>query len=132
MSGDRQLALMAWLALEREAVWLYPFLGARVPAVADRARRSLKAHQRTRDLLVAQSTVDTTRAEPAYDVGPLTSAKQARKAAQGLERRIQAACALVLRLSEPGQRELPLEHLRTAALAEITWSGKPQAFPGLD
>jgi len=132
MSSDRRAALLRWLALEREAVWLYPFLGARVPEVADRARRSLKAHQRIRDQLVAQITDDSTRSEPAYDVGRISSAKQARRAAQSLERRVQAACATVLRLSEPDERELPLEHLRTAALAEIAWGGKPHAFPGLE
>ena len=35
---DRQEALVGWLELEREAAWLYPFLGARQPELADAAR----------------------------------------------------------------------------------------------
>ncbi len=130
---DRTTALNAWLALEREAVWLYPLIGARVAAAADRARSSLATHQQSRDRLLAElATDDTTRAQAAYEVPPLTDLKQARRVAQDIERRIQAACASALGASDRRDRMLPLIGLRTAALAELTWGGTAQPFPGLD
>ncbi len=75
---------------------------------------------------------DTTRAQAAYEVPPLTDLKQARRVAQDIERRIQAACASALGASDRRDRMLPLIGLRTAALAELTWGGTAQPFPGLD
>jgi len=129
---DRTSALNAWLALEREAVWLYPLIGARVAATADTARASLSAHQRSRDRLLAElGTDNSTRARAAYEVPPLTNVEQAQDTARDLERRIQAACATAIGASAGSQRTLPLTGLRTAALAELTWGASPRAFPGL-
>ncbi|MCL8253410.1 ferritin-like domain-containing protein [Aeromicrobium fastidiosum] len=47
-------ALQAWLALEHEAVWLYPVVGARLDALRDRATTSFEAHRDVRDDLVVR------------------------------------------------------------------------------
>ena len=132
MMDDREAALQAWLSLEREAVWVYPFIGARVPALADRSRLALAAHRATRDRLVTWITDDTTTARAAYDIGPISSVSQGEAAARDLEKRIQTACLSVLQLAPPEQRERALKGLRTAAAAEMAWGGNPHAFPGLD
>lgn len=130
---DHISALNDWLALEREAVWLYPLIGARVPATVDEARKSLSAHQQSRDRLLADlGPDDSTRARAAYEVPPLTNVEQAQDVAQDIERRIQAACAATIGTSARDDRTLPLTGLRTAALAELTWGGTAQPFPGLD
>ena len=46
--------LQDWLALEHEAVWLYPVVGARFAAVAAPARTSYGAHRNVRDALLAR------------------------------------------------------------------------------
>lgn len=129
---DREAALQAWLSLEREAVWVYPFIGARVPALADRSRLALAAHRATRDRLITWITNDTTTARASYDIGSITSVARGEAAAQDIEKRIQTACLSVLQLASPQQRERGLKGLRTAAAAEMAWGGKPRAFPGLD
>jgi len=124
-------ALLAWLELEREAVWVYPLIGARAPQLAAAARTSWSAHREVRDRLVTAVATDTTRARASYAVPDLTDPDTARTFAQGLERRIQAACAAAVAAAEPAQRALPLHGLRTAALAELAWGAPPTAFPGL-
>ena len=121
-------ALTAWLALEREAVWFYPYAGARVSAVAGRARRAAAAHEAMRDRLLDEITDDTTTIQPSYDVGPVTNASQVATAARDLEQRIQAAC---LRLVTTDRRQLGVSGLRRAATAEMVWTDQPRAFPGL-
>lgn len=127
----RQGRLIDWLKLEREAVWFYPFVQARVPDVNDLARASAAAHVATRDGLLARIARDTTVARPSYDVGPLDSADAARAAARSLEQRIQAACVAVVEASLTQDRSFAVRGLRTAAVAEIRWDGTASAFPGL-
>lgn len=129
--GDRNTALLAWLALEREAVWFFPYVGARVAAVADQARAAARAHTIVRDRLLELVVDDTTTVQPSYDVGAIDSADRASAAARRLEQRIQSACLAVVAASTGADRELGVTGLRTAALAELAWSGKPRAFPGL-
>ena len=120
--------LTPWLALEREAVWFYPYAGARVRAVAGRARAAAAAHASSRDELLSQIDDDTTTVQPSYDVGPLTTQAQVAAAASDLERRIQAAC---LRVVDSPRRAMGVAGLRRAARAEMTWTDQPRAFPGL-
>lgn len=130
--SDRNVALLGWLALEREAVWFYPYAGARVDEIADRARDSLTAHRTQRDALLGVVEDDSTRPAASYDVGPITTVAEAEAAAQSLERRIQAACLTLIRVSGRADRDDALTGVRRAAIAEITWGATPRAFPGLD
>lgn len=131
MTEDRSAALIAWLALEREAAWFYPYAGARVPAVADRARSATRAHALTRDRLLGLVTDDTTPVQPSYDVGTIDTTTNASTAARRLEQRIQAACLAVVGASTGDGREFGITGLRKAAKAELGWSGKARAFPGM-
>ena len=123
--------LIAWLALEREAVWFFPYAGARVPAVAERARSATRAHAIIRDRLLGVVADNTTTVQPSYDVGPIDTVSTASTAARGLEQRIQAACLAVVAGSTGDDRELGITGLRRAAKAELRWSGEARAFPGM-
>ena len=129
---DRQEALVGWLELEREAAWLYPFLGARQPELADAARASAAAHRASRDRLLAHIERDPTTARATYPVGPVDSVEAARTAARDLERRIQAACIVLVAASTGNARTLGVTGVRTAAVAEVRWGGTARAFPGLE
>ncbi|MET0953895.1 MAG: DUF4439 domain-containing protein [Aeromicrobium sp.] len=127
-------AMQAWLALEHEAVWLHPVLGARFDALRDRATASFTAHRATRDTLLQRlrtAGADPVRAELVYDVGPLATAAEAVAAAQALEAKIAAACLALVRDTEDDDRGDAIRSLTKAALAELTWDGAAQAFPGL-
>jgi hypothetical protein len=136
MNGMRNSTLLAWLALEREAVWFYPFAGARVSGVADDARTAAASHRRTRDRLLSLVKDDTTTVRPSYDVGTLDSVDldsidAVSIAARDLEQRIQSACLAVVASSDGDDRGDAIAGLRTASLAEIAWSGEARAFPGM-
>lgn len=127
-------ALQGWLALEHEAVWLYPVIGARVGTVADRARQSYGAHSNVRDALLDrlhQIEVEPVPTMLSYDVGRLRTKAQARAVAQRVEREIAAACLTLTGDSTGDLRTYAIAGLRRAALAEIAWGGRPDAFPGL-
>lgn len=126
--------LNAWLALEHEAVWLYPVIGARFGDLRSRATRSFEAHRDTRDALLGRLQAlgaDPASTELSYRLGPLKSAKQARSAAQSIESRICAACLQLAGGSEAAVRTSAVKNLKKAALAEQTWGASPKAFPGL-
>lgn len=126
--------LNAWLALEHEAVWLYPVIGARFPDLRTRATRSFEAHRDVRDALLSRLQrlgVDPVATELSYQLGPMKTEKQARSAAQRIESRISAACLQLAGEAESKTRSDAIKHLRKAALAEQTWGAAPSAFPGL-
>ncbi|RLV56984.1 DUF4439 domain-containing protein [Aeromicrobium phragmitis] len=125
----------AWLALELEAVWLYPVIGARHETLRGAAAESFAAHRERRDELVA--VFSDANAEPpgpqvSYDVGPLASAEEAADVAQSLESRICAAIVQLVGLVDGDQRAAAVEALREAALRSLSWGDKPEPFPGLD
>ncbi|MCL3818872.1 DUF4439 domain-containing protein [Aeromicrobium wangtongii] len=127
-------ALQAWLALEHEAVWFYPVVGARRADLVDRASASFEQSRDVRDAL--ESRLRALGAEPVdaeltYDVGPVTTSEQASAAAQSLEARIAAACVLLAGVADDGLRRYAVRGVTRAALAEQTWGAAPQAFPGL-
>ncbi|MET0819542.1 MAG: ferritin-like domain-containing protein [Aeromicrobium sp.] len=127
-------ALQAWLALEHEAVWMYPVVGARVDSLVKIARTSFSAHRDTRDALVGRLRSRGTSPVAAalgYDVGPLTSDAEARAAAQSLEARISSAILTLAGVAEGDLRAYAVTALRTSALAEQTWGATQKAFPGL-
>jgi hypothetical protein len=127
-------ALQDWLALEHEAVWLYPVIGARFDALATRARRSYGQHTNVRDRLLSrlhQLDVEPVPTALSYDVGRLRTKARAAAAARQLEGDIAAACLTLAGESTGELRTYATAGLRRAALAEITWNGRPRAFPGL-
>lgn len=127
-------ALQAWLALEHEAVWLYPLIGARFGDLRPRASTAFRTHRDTRDALerrVRAAGEDPVANRLTYDVDPLTSQKRALRAARQLEARISAACLTLAGVSEGDLRAYAITNLTRAAVAELTWGARPQAFPGL-
>lgn len=126
--------LNTWLALEHEAVWLYPVIGARFADLLPRATRSFEAHRDTRDALIGRLHdlgVDAVSTQLSYEPGLPTTDKQAKNAAQDLESRICAACLQLAGDSETTMRASAIKNLKKAALAELAWGATPQAFPGL-
>ena len=127
-------AMQDWLALEHEAVWLYPVIGARFAAVADLARTSYGAHRNVRDGLLArlhQMDVEPVPTALAYDVGRLRTKARSVVAARQIERDIAAACLTLVGDSTKELQAYATAGLRRAALAEIAWGAPPDAFPGL-
>lgn len=123
-----------WLALEHEAVWLYPVIGARFKPLADRARESYDKHRRVRDRLLLRlhdMSITPVPTALAYDVGPLRTKANALAAAQEVERGIAASCLTLTGDSTGELRAYATAGLRRAALAELSWGGRPAAFPGL-
>jgi hypothetical protein len=127
-------AMQDWLALEHEAVWLYPVIGARFDAVADRARASYGKHLDMRDRLLArlhQMDVEPVPTKLSYDVSRLRTKAHAITAARRIEIDIAAVCLTLAGDSTGDLRTYATAGLRRAALAEIAWGGQPDAFPGL-
>ncbi|MET0930660.1 MAG: DUF4439 domain-containing protein [Aeromicrobium sp.] len=127
-------ALQAWLALEHEAVWLYPVLGARFDDLLDRATASFEGHRDTRDALTTRLRalgVEPVGGRLAYDPGPLTTGAEARAAAQAVEVAIGAACLVLAGATEDRSRAYAIRNLTRSARAELTWGAAPRAFPGL-
>ena len=127
-------AMQDWLALEHEAVWLYPVIGARFAPLAERARTSYDKHLGARDRLLARLhrlDVEPVPTALSYDVGRLRTRARAITAARQIERDIAAACLRLVGDSSGDLRTYAIAGLRRAALADITWGGPPRAFPGL-
>lgn len=127
-------ALNAWLALEHEAVWLYPVIGAQFFDLRPRATRSFEAHRDVRDALLSRLQrlgVDPVATKLSYELGPMKTEKQARSTAQRVESHICAACLRLAGEAEAKTRTSAIKHLKRAALAEQTWGAAPSAFPGL-
>jgi hypothetical protein len=127
-------AMQKWLALEHEAVWLYPLVGARFGELTRLSRRTRDAHLVTRDKLLER--LHDAGAEPvatalSYEVGPLSTAAEAQKAARSVETRIAAACLGLVGEVEGDARDFATSSLRRAALTDLDWGGTPTAFPGL-
>lgn len=127
-------AMQTWLAVEHEAVWLYAMVGARFRELTRQSRRLRETHLAARDELLDrlhQSGAEPVATELSYDVGPLTTADQARKALRGIEGKIAAASLGLVGESSGETREFATKALRRAALTDLEWGGAPTAFPGL-
>ena len=128
-------ALQAWLAVEHEAVWLYPVLGARFDDLRGRATASFEAHRDTRDAVLARLRdldAEPVSAQLTYDSGAVTTIDDARAAAQTVEATIGAACLALAGVAEQDEtRTYAIRNLTRAALAELAWGAAPRAFPGL-
>lgn len=126
--------LQDWLALEHEAVWIYPVIGARFKDLADRARDSYDDHRDVRDRLLLrlhEMNIEPVPTALSYDVVRLRTRGRARAAAQQVERGITAACLRLIGDSVGDLQAYATEGLRRAALAELGWGARPRAFPGL-
>lgn len=125
--------LNAWLALEHEAVWLYPIIGARFEGLLPRATRSFESHRNTRDALLGRLqnlSTDPVSTQLSYGAAP-TSKTQATSTAQNLEIRISAACLKLTGEARGSTRKNAIKNLTKAAVASQTWGAAPRAFPGL-
>lgn len=132
MTSDE--ALQQWLALEHEAVWLYAVAGGRFAPMAATARAAYNAHVDAREVLLERlhrDGIEPVATALAYGIGKLRTTDDARKIARDLEARIAAACLALVGLVDGKDREFATAALRRAALAELTWGGRPSAFPGL-
>ncbi|MBC7596225.1 MAG: ferritin-like domain-containing protein [Kineosporiaceae bacterium] len=122
------------LALEHEAIWVYAYLGARIPGADEAARRAFGNHRQSRDVLIAMLRASAS-AQPApradYDVMKVKTLGQANAVAASLEAKNAAAYLSLVGASEDEDRKFAIDTLRRAALAILVWGGKPSAFPGL-
>lgn len=126
--------LNAWLALEHEAVWLYPLVGARFDDLLPRARASFEAHRDTRDGLLrrlAALKVEPVSTLLTYGTSLPRTPARAERAAQDVESRIAAVCLRLAGESQDQLRAHAMKNLTKAALAELTWGADLRAFPGL-
>jgi hypothetical protein len=126
--------LQDWLALEHEAVWLYPVVGARFDALAKPARTAYRKHRDVRDGLLSrlhQMDLEPVPTRLSYDTGRLRTKAAALAAAQRIEREIAATCLTLVGESSGDLQAYALQGLRRASLAELGWGGTPRAFPGL-
>lgn len=127
-------AMQKWLALEHEAIWLLPLVGARFDELTELGRRSHNAHLAARDGLLErlhQAGADPVATALTYDVGRLQNAAAAREAVRSVESRIAAACLTLVGEVQGKNRTFASNSVRRAALAELAWGGSPTAFPGL-
>ena len=122
------------LALEHEAIWVYAYLGARIPGADIAARRAFGNHRESRDVLIAMLRASAS-AQPApradYDVTKVNTLGQANAVARSLEAKSAAVYLSLVGFSEGEDRKFAIDTLRRAALATLAWGGKPSAFPGL-
>ena len=126
--------MQTWLALEHEAVWLQPVIGARFDALSDRARRSYASHLSTRDRLIVRlvaAGATPVATAISYALGPLTKPAQATAEALRLEESISATCLMLAGITSGRERTFATAELRRSALAALMWGAKPEAFPGL-
>ncbi|MFI5428112.1 DUF4439 domain-containing protein [Aeromicrobium sp. UC242_57] len=117
--------LNAWLALEHEAVWLYPVIGAPFDGLRARANQSFEAHRDTRDALLAR--LDRLGVEPvstalSYRTHALKNVASARRAARDIESRISAACLQVAGRSDADTRTFAVKSSRRPP--SPTWPGE--------
>lgn len=127
-------AMQKWLALEHEAIWLCPLVGARFDGLTNLSRSTREAHLVTRDDLLQRlhdAGADPVATALSYDIGPLTSVAQARTAVRSVETRIAAACLALVGEASGEVRDFATSSLRRAALTDLSWGGPPRAFPGL-
>ncbi len=127
-------AMQKWLALEHEAVWLLPVVGARFPQLTALSRSALEAHLTTRDELLGrlhQAGADPVATALTYAVGPTTTEAEARAAVRRIESHVAAACLTLVGEVSGQDRDFATTSLRQAALVDLDWGGAPTAFPGL-
>jgi len=134
-------ALQETLAAEHAAVYVYGVLGGRAAPLTDpRLHTALAAaydaHVGRRDQLRRMVTAlggDPVAAEPAYRL-PRTLTSAARIAARALltERSCVAQYGALVAAADPGAtRAWAVVALGEGALAELDFSGHPQALPGV-
>lgn len=122
------------LALEHEAIWVYAYLGARLPAVSAAAHDAFTSHRRTRDKLLAMlrsSRATPPPPRPGYAVDDVRNLAQAQSVARTLEDKGAVAYLSLVGASDGTDRAFAIVRLRQAALATLDWAGKPTAYPGL-
>jgi hypothetical protein len=115
-------------------VWLYPVIGARFAGLTDRARESYDKHRDVRDRLLFRLHrlgVEPVPTDLSYDVARVRSKALALGTARRIEGDIAAACLRLAGDSTGDLRTYAIAGLRRAALAELAWGGRPDAFPGL-
>lgn len=127
-------ALQQWLALEHEAIWLLPLVGARFGELTRLSRRTRDAHLVARDELLQRlhdAGADPVATALSYEVGPLKTVAQAKKAVRSVETRVAAAALGLVGEMAGDERVFASTALRRAAMTQLDWGGAPTAFPGL-
>jgi hypothetical protein len=130
-------ALQAALAAEQAAIYGYGVLGAHL--VGQRfaaASADCLAHQRARDRLTGMITARGGQPRPAAAAYQLPIAVHtpaaARSLAITLERQVTAAYLGLVAVSDPALRTFAATSMRDCAVRSARWSGRAQAFPGLN
>ncbi|MGH3500492.1 MAG: ferritin-like domain-containing protein [Nocardioidaceae bacterium] len=136
-------ALQTCLAAEHAAVYGYGVLGGALATTgagtesADYARAdaSYTVHRGRRDHLakmLRNAGKSPVPAEAAYDIPfPATDKSSSRRLARHLERRCAGVYARAVASTVDDTRRFVANALTDAAVRDMKWGGKPQAFPGL-
>lgn len=132
--------LQSTLAAEHAAVHVYAALGgATSRSGPGRLSTALtEAHDDHRDrrdalvrLLAGEGAVPEA-AAPAYEVPDLSSPRAVEAAALDVERACAAVYADLVAGTSGDRRRWAVGLLRSAALRQLTFGGRPEPFPGLD
>lgn len=130
-------ALQAALAAEHAACYGYGVVGAHLTgAEFAEASADWLAHERSRDVLTGMITARGGRPVPAAVAYRLPVAVHSRASAIAiavlLEREVTSAYPGLVALAEPALRIFAAGQMQQSAARAARWSGRSQAFPGLD
>jgi hypothetical protein len=133
-------ALQRTLAGEHAAVYVYGVLGGRVsdsehPDLAARLVAGYTTHRGRRDQLTAmvlQAGAEPVAAQVSYELpGPAGTAAQLASAGRVVEQRCAEVYAQAVGSTSRAARRWALTALADAAVRQLGFGGRPEAFPGV-
>jgi len=134
-TAELEAAWQASSAIEDAAVFGFGLVGGRLGASNQAAQWSLGLHTAYRNQLrAALSGVDATASAPApayTPPSPVTTTRDAMRLATSIELRSQPSYAGLVMAGTTPWRWTAARWLRTSSLAELAWTGRVEALPGL-
>jgi Domain of unknown function (DUF4439) len=133
-------ALQATLAGEHAATYVYGVIGGRVsatahPALADKVTHAYVTHRDRRDQLtqiVRTAGADPVAADVSYELPDrVRSVHQLTQAALRIENRCTEVYAQMVGNTSRANRQWAIQALGDSAVTELSFGGRPEAFPGL-
>ncbi len=133
-------AIQASLAGEHAAVYVYGVVGGRVslstePELWNKVRAAYTTHRGRRDQLIAMvraADAEPVSAEISYDLpNAAETPAQLKQASLDLEQRCTAVYADMVGSTSGANRQWALEAINDAAVRQLGFGGRPEAFPGI-
>jgi len=133
-------ALQSALAGEHAAVYVYGVIGGRVSlssesALSNQVRTAYTLHRGRRDQLIAMVRAvgeEPVASEVSYQLpNPASTSEQLKAAALELEDRCVAVYADLVGSTSGANRQWAIDALNDAAVRELGFGGRPEAFPGI-